>query len=59
MAKIPSLLSSKDVAHILDCSPDDVIQLARERKLLAEKKGGVWRFKREDVNKYTNKEKGG
>jgi len=27
------LLRSKDVAHILDCSPNDVIELARRGKI--------------------------
>jgi len=30
--KKESLLKSKDVAHILDCSPDDVIDLARKSR---------------------------
>jgi excisionase family DNA binding protein len=55
MAKKESLLRSKDVAHILDCSPDDVIELARRGKLRASKQGRFWRFKHTDVLTYKKK----
>ena len=45
-------LRSKDVAHILDCSPDDVIELARRSKLHAIKTGRFWRFHIKDVRAY-------
>jgi len=47
-----SLLKSKEVAHILDCSPDDVIDLARKGKLRAIKQGRFWRFRQSDVVSY-------
>ena len=53
--KKENLLRSKDVAHILDCSPDDVIELARRGKLRASKQGRFWRFKHNDVLTYKNK----
>lgn len=37
------LLRSKDVASILDCSPDDAIDLARKGELKAFKDGRFWR----------------
>jgi len=46
------LLRSKDVAHILDCSPDDVIELARRGKLKATKEGRFWRYRPRDVEAY-------
>ena len=49
MTKKENLLRSKDVAHILDCSPDDVIDLARRGKLRAAKLGRFWRFRYADV----------
>ena len=49
MSKKENLLRSKDVAHILDCSPDDVIELARRGKLRATKQGRFWRFRYNDV----------
>ena len=47
-----SLLKSRDAAHILDCSPDDVIDLARKGKLRAVKQGRFWRFRQSDVVSY-------
>jgi len=46
------VLKSKDVAHILDCSPDDVILLARKGKLKGTKQGHFWRFREADVVAY-------
>ena len=45
-------LRSKDVAHILDCSPDEVAELAKAGKLKAEKRGRYWQFRRVDVMAY-------
>lgn len=45
-------LRSKDVAHLLDCSPDDVIILARQGKLIGTKSGRFWRFRLKDVVAY-------
>lgn len=47
-----TFLTSKDVAHLLDCSPDDVAQLAKRGDLEARKKGRFWRFRPEDVTDY-------
>ena len=46
------LLRSRDVAHILDCSPDEVIELAQRRKLKAIKKGRLWKYRAKDVLAY-------
>ncbi len=51
-------LRSKDVAHIIDCSPDDVILHAREGRMKARKKGRFWRFQIKDVKAFMQKEKG-
>ena len=51
------VLLSKDVAHILDCSPDEVIDLARRGVLPAVKKGKFWRFLRADVMVYKRLQK--
>src|SRR2546426_11264708 len=40
-----SLLNSKEVAEILDCSPDTVNELARKNALPAFKRGRQWRFR--------------
>ena len=46
------LLRSKDVAHILDMSPDDVVCLARKGKLRATKVGKYWKYRYRDVTAY-------
>ena len=57
MAKDKTLLRSKDVAHILDCSPDDVIELARKGKIKASKNGRFWRFQEKDILAYVRRQK--
>ena len=52
MIKSAIYLSSKDAAHILNCSPDDVIDLAQQRKLRATKEGRFWKFRNTDVVAY-------
>lgn len=47
----------KDVAHLLDVSPDDVVDLARKGKLRAIKVGRFWRFRFADVVAYQRKAK--
>lgn len=46
------VIKSKEVAHILDCSPDDAIQLARKGKLRARKEGKYWLYSYADVMRY-------
>lgn len=43
------ILNSKDVARILDLSPDTVNEYARKSMLPAFKKGRQWRFRRRDI----------
>lgn len=57
MALKKTLLRSKDVAHILDCSPEDVLELARRGKLKGTKTGRYWRFRLEDVMAYKKRRK--
>ena len=55
MAEKVQFLNSRDVAYILDCSPEDVIDLARREKLKAVKQGHYWRFRLADVQAYKRK----
>ena len=57
MSDNKTFLRSKDVAHILDCSPDDVIELARRGKIKATKEGRFWRFQEKDITAYMRKQK--
>jgi hypothetical protein len=51
-------LDSRDVAHILDMSPDDVIRLAKQNKIKAKKEGRLWRYHPQSVLAYQRKMKG-
>ena len=55
MAEEEELLKSKDVAHILDCSPDDVHLLVHRGDLPGTKVGRFWRYRLEDVMEYKRK----
>ena len=46
------LFTSREVAWILDCSPDDVIVLAQKGILPATRQGRFWRFLEADVVAY-------
>jgi len=43
------LLNSREVAYILDLSPDTVNEFARKSILPAFKKGRQWRFRKRDI----------
>ena len=49
------ILTSKDVAHLLYISPDEVAELALRKELKAEKVGRLWRYKLKDVMAYRRK----
>jgi len=53
-----SLLNSKDVAEILDCSPDTVNELARKSILPAFKKGRQWRFRKREIISFKRQLRG-
>ena len=53
-----SLLNSKEVAEILDCSPDTVNELARKSILPAFKKGRQWRFRKRDITSFKRQLRG-
>jgi hypothetical protein len=49
-------LRSRDVAHILDLSPDEVTELAHIKKLRAKKVGRIWRYSLADVRAYRRRQ---
>ena len=53
-----SLLNSKEVAEILDCSPDTVNELARKNALPAFKRGRQWRFRKRDITSFKRQLRG-
>ena len=53
------LLNSKQVAVILDLSPDTVNEFARKNILPAFKKGKQWRFRKRDISIFNKKQNPG
>jgi hypothetical protein len=45
-------LELRDIAHILDCSPADVMVLVTKGKLKAIRRGQYWIFRFSDVEAY-------
>ena len=52
-----TILNTKQVSHILDCSPDDVIVLAQRGLLRATKQGRFWRIRYGQVLAYRDAHK--
>ncbi len=50
------LLTSREVAKILDLSPDTVNEFARKNILPAFKKGKQWRFRKRDIFSFNKKQ---
>ena len=47
-----TVLRARDVAHILDCCPDDLYPLIYTGELKASKVGRLWKFRLQDVMDY-------
>lgn len=58
MEKDDTVLNSRDVAQILDMSPDTVNEFARKSILPAFKKGRQWRFRRRDIAAFKRELRG-
>jgi excisionase family DNA binding protein len=52
------LLNSREVAFLLDLSPDTVNELARRSVIPAFKKGRQWRFRKRDIMLFKRQSKG-
>jgi len=52
-----SILKTRDLAILLDLSPDVVNDLARRGHLKGFKSGNQWRFRRRDVDRYLERMK--
>ena len=52
------LLNSREVAEILDLSPDTVNEFARRSLLPAFKRGRQWRFRRQDIASFKREVRG-
>lgn len=53
--KLPKVLNSRELAIVLDLSPDSVNTLARRGFINGYKVGRQWRFRRKDVEGYIQK----
>lgn len=51
-------LNSKEVAEMLDVSPDTVNELARKHVLPAFKLGRQWRFRKRDITSFKRQLRG-
>jgi excisionase family DNA binding protein len=51
-------MNSKEVARILDVSPDTVNELARKHLLPAFKQGRQWRFRKRDITSFKRQLRG-
>ena len=56
MEREEDLLNSREVAMILDLSPDTVNEFARKNILPAFKKGKQWRFRKKDISLFSKKQ---
>jgi len=53
----PAILKTRDLAILLDLSPDTVNDMARRGILKGYKSGNQWRFRRKDIERYFEKER--
>ena len=58
MERDDAILNSKEVAQILDLSPDTVNEFARKSMLPGFKKGRQWRFRRRDITSFKRQLRG-
>lgn len=54
--QMEEILTLEDVADYLKVTPRTIYRLAREGKLPAFKLGGVWRFRRSELQSWIDKE---
>jgi len=52
-----SILKTRDLAILLDLSPDVVNDMARRGHLKGFKSGNQWRFRRRDVERFIERER--
>ena len=54
---LPNILKTRDLAILLDMSPDAVNDMARRGILKGYKSGNQWRFRRKEVERFVEREK--
>lgn len=53
---LPNILKTRDLAILLDMSPDTINDMARKGILKGYKSGNQWRFRRKDIERFLGKE---
>ncbi len=56
MEAMSNVLKTRDLAVLLDMSPDAVNDLARRGVIKGYKSGNQWRFRRKEVERFLGKE---
>ncbi|HSM00477.1 MAG TPA: helix-turn-helix domain-containing protein [Candidatus Limnocylindria bacterium] len=56
MEHFPNILKTRDIAILLDMSPDAVNDMARKGVLKGYKSGNQWRFRRKDIERFLDRE---
>ena len=51
LKSMPNILKTRDIAILLDLSPDSVNDMARKGQIKGYKSGNQWRFRKKDVEK--------
>lgn len=52
----PAIMKTRDIAILLDLSPDTVNDMARRGVLKGYKSGNQWRFRRKDVERFIERD---
>ncbi len=55
LTHLPNILRTRDIAFLIDTSPDTVNDMARKGIIKGYKSGNQWRFRKKDVEKYLKK----
>lgn len=55
LRNMPNILKTRDIAVILDLSPDTVNDMARKGLIKGYKSGNQWRFRKKDIEKFLRK----
>jgi excisionase family DNA binding protein len=55
LGNMPNILKTRDIAVILDLSPDTVNDMARKGLIKGYKSGNQWRFRKKDIEKFLKK----
>ncbi len=57
LESLPTILKTRDLAILLDASPDTINDMARRGILKGYKSGNQWRFRRKDVARFIERER--